>query len=60
MDRNPSNQPQKVVEMSGSSSADPPGGTIVPTWISTVPVTRGRRLFRASRNDKHLVDTGVL
>ncbi|KAL1954175.1 hypothetical protein VTO42DRAFT_1531 [Malbranchea cinnamomea] len=59
MDKNASNQPRTVAEMSRPSSEDDPESTSIPTWISTVRVTRERRPFRPPRNERQLVDPGT-
>ncbi|PGH00926.1 hypothetical protein AJ80_09088 [Polytolypa hystricis UAMH7299] len=59
MDKNPSDQPQRIVEMDRSSLSNGMESASVPTWISTVSVTKERKPFRASRNEKQLADPGT-
>lgn len=58
MDKNTSNRPQRVVEMNRSSSSDAVESASVATWVSDVPVTKERKPFRLSRNEKQLPDPG--
>ncbi|EEP77059.1 hypothetical protein UREG_01908 [Uncinocarpus reesii 1704] len=59
MDTKPISQPHRAVETSRASYSEALESAYIPTSVSSVPVTRERKPFRLSRNEKQLPDPGT-